>query len=153
MQIRQLSVFLENKPGRLSTVCEALANAGINLVTLSLADTTQFGILRLIVEDWEKAKQVLEECGYAARVTDVLALEVEDRPGGLAAILKVVEQAGISVEYMYAFAVKCQGDAILVFRFDQIDKAIAALNAAGINCIEPHQLFARYHAENKELGE
>ncbi|HHT27779.1 MAG TPA: ACT domain-containing protein, partial [Firmicutes bacterium] len=91
--------------------------------------------------------------GYAARVTDVLALEVEDRPGGLAAILKVVEQAGISVEYMYAFAVKCQGDAILVFRFDQIDKAIAALNAAGINCIEPHQLFARYHAENKELGE
>ncbi|HHT26296.1 MAG TPA: ACT domain-containing protein, partial [Firmicutes bacterium] len=64
MQIRQLSVFLENKPGRLSTVCEALANAGINLVTLSLADTTQFGILRLIVEDWEKAKQVLEECGY-----------------------------------------------------------------------------------------
>jgi hypothetical protein len=153
MQIRQLSVFLENKPGRLSTVCEALANANINLVTLSLADTTQFGILRLIVEDWEKAKRVLEECGYAARVTEVLALEVKDRPGGLAAILKVVEQAGISVEYMYAFAVKNQDDAILVFRFDQIDKAITALNEAGINCIESHQLFARYHAANKELGE
>jgi hypothetical protein len=135
MTIKQLSVFLENKPGRLSLVCNALASAGINLSTLALADTHQFGILRLIVQDWQGAKKVLEDCGCAVTVSDVVAAAVADRPGGLATILSLVENAGISVEYMYAFTVKCNEHAVLVFRFDQMEKAVALLQEAGIQII------------------
>jgi len=135
MKIQQLSVFLENKPGRLSSVCNALAKADINLSTLSLADTHQYGILRLIVKDWQRAKKVLEDCGCAVTVTDVLATEVCDHPGGLARLLTLIENAGISVEYMYAFTVKSGENAVLVFRFDQLDKAITVLQDAGVNLI------------------
>ncbi len=135
MKIQQLSVFLENKPGRLSSVCSVLAEAGLNLSTLSLADTHQFGILRLIIGDWQRAKAVLEQHGYAVTVTDVLATEVADRPGGLAEILTVTEGAGINVEYMYAFTVKNGENAVLVFRFDQPDRAIEVLQASGINVL------------------
>ncbi len=144
MRIQQLSVFLENKPGRLSSVCRALAEAGINLITLSLADTRQFGILRLIVADWQRARQVLEECGCAVTITDVLAVEVEDKPGGLAAVLSLVETAGISVEYMYAFAMKAGENAMLVFRFDQMDRAVEVLQAGGVNVLEPSRLFSLF---------
>ncbi|HHW11080.1 MAG TPA: ACT domain-containing protein [Firmicutes bacterium] len=135
MKIQQLSVFLENKPGRLSSVCNALAAAGINLSTLTLADTHQFGILRLIVQNWQEAKKVLEDGGYTVTVSDVVAVAVADRPGGLASILSIIESAGISVEYMYAFTVKCDEHAVLVFRFDQMDKAVALLKEAGVQII------------------
>jgi len=141
MKIQQLSIFLENKPGRLSSVCSALAQAGINLTTLSLADTHQFGILRLIIREWQQAKQLLEECGYAVKVSDVLAMEVADRPGGLANVLNIIENDGISVEYMYAFTIRKKENAILVFRFDQMDKAIEVLQSSGISLVPATSIF------------
>ena len=141
MKIHQLSVFLENKPGQLRTACEVLTKARINLVTLSLADTAQFGILRLIIQDWQKAKTVLEKAGCVVKVTEVLAIEVADRPGGLAQILEIVDRAGLNIEYMYAFTCKRGDKAVLVFRFDDPDKAIAALQAAGQEVLAGNALF------------
>jgi len=143
MKIHQLSVFLENKPGQLRTACEALTKARINLVTLSLADTAQFGILRLIIQDWRKAKTVLEKAGCVVKVTEVLAIEVADRPGGLAQILEIVDRAGLNIEYMYAFAEKRGDRALLVFRFTDPDAALQVLQAASINPIGTVELFNR----------
>jgi hypothetical protein len=97
--------------------------------------------LRLIIENWQEAKAVLEEAGAVVRVTDVLALEVKDEPGGLAAILSTVHDVGVGVEYMYAFTVKAQEHAVLIFRFDDMDKAIKALCERGVHLISPAQLF------------
>ncbi len=141
MKIKQVSVFLENKPGRLFEVCKHLADAGINLVTLSLADTEQFGILRLIVEDWEKAKQLMEADGRVVKIVDVVATEIKDEPGGLARVLKVFDEANVNVEYMYAFTRKMEDSAILILRFDNPDFAIEALQKAGIRVITSEELF------------
>jgi len=141
MKLKQLSVFLENKPGRLSVPCRALAQAGINMLTLSLADTQQFGILRIIVREWEKAKEVLERAGCVVNVSEVVAVEVADRPGGLARILEVVEQAGLNLDYMYAFTFRRGDKAVLVFRFEQPDAAIKALQKAGINLVADVELY------------
>jgi hypothetical protein len=135
MKIRQLSVFVENTPGHLRAPCQLLADAGINLATLSLADTEQYGILRLIIRDWQRAKAVLEAAGFVVNVTEVVAVEVADRPGGLADVLRAIEQAGINVEYMYAFAEKRDGKAVLVFRFEDADAAIRALKASQVRVI------------------
>jgi len=143
MKIHQLSVFLENKPGQLREACEVLTKARINLVTLSLADTAQFGILRLIIQDWQKAKTVLEKAGCVVKVTEVLAIEVADRPGGLAQILEIVDRAGLNIEYMYAFAEKRGDRALLVFRFTDPDAALQVLQAGGINPIRTVELFSR----------
>ena len=123
MKIKQISLFLENKPGHLNTICRTLANAGINIVTLSLADTQQFGIVRLIVKDWEKAKSVLEAAGHVVNVRDVVAAQVKDVPGGMADIIDAVGAVGVNIEYMYAFSFRKDQDAVLVFRFDDVDKA------------------------------
>lgn len=131
MKIQQLSLFLENKPGHLSAICRALAEAKLNIVTLSLADTQQFGIVRLIVGDWQRAREVLEKAGFVVHVREVVAATVPDRPGGMLEILELVQQAGVNIEYMYAFTCKRGDKAVLVFRFDDADKAIAALQAAG----------------------
>jgi hypothetical protein len=103
MKLKQLSLFLENRPGQLRAPCEALAAAGIDLLTMSLADTAQFGILRFIVRDPERAMAVLEEAGMVVRVTEVVPVEVENEPGGLAEVLARIEEAGLGVEYMYDF--------------------------------------------------
>jgi hypothetical protein len=147
MRIPQLSLFVENKPGRLVAPCEALAAAGIDLVTLSLADTQQFGILRLIVREWQRAREVLEAAGLAVAVTEVLAIEVADRPGGLVELLAIFEKAGINVEYMYAFTARLGNRAVLVFRFDDLDAAISALTRAGINPVSPIHLYDRLEEE------
>jgi hypothetical protein len=143
MKIHQLSVFLENKPGQLRAACAALARAGINMVTLSLADTAQFGILRLIVQDWQKAKTVLEKAGCVVKTTEVLAIEVADQPGGLSRILEIVDGAGVNIEYMYAFAEKRNDRALLVFRFTNPDAALKALQAVGVNPVGTVELFSR----------
>ena len=143
MKIHQLSMFLENKPGRLSEPCRLLAQADINILTLSVADTQQFGILRLIVRDWERAKEVLEESGCVVNVTEVVATEVEDRPGGLASILEIIEGANLNIEYMYAFTFRSDDRAVIVFRFDNPDLAIAALQAQGVNVIGGVELYDR----------
>lgn len=143
MKIPQLSMFMENKPGRLSDPCRRLAEAGINIVTLSLADTQQFGILRLIVRDWEKAREVLARAGCVVTVTEVVATEVEDKPGGLATILEVIEKAGLNIEYMYAFTFRSGDRAVLVFRFNDADAAIQVLQENGINVIGGVELYDR----------
>jgi hypothetical protein len=135
MKIQQLSVFVENRLGHLRAPCQVLADAGINLATLSLADTQQYGILRLIVRDWRRAKDVLGAAGFVVNVTEVLAVEVPDRPGGLADLLRVIEQARISVEYMYAFAEKRNNMAVLIIRFENVDDAIRALEHSQVNMI------------------
>jgi hypothetical protein len=135
MKIHQLSVFVENRPGHLRAPCQVLAEAGINLETLSLADAQQYGILRLIVRDWQRAKEVLEAAGFVVKITEVLAIEVPDRPGGLADVLRVIEQARINVEYMYAFAEKRDDKAVLVFRFANADDAIRALEHSEVTMI------------------
>lgn len=145
MKIQQLSVFVENKPGRLAAACSLLAKAGIDIVTLSLADTQRFGILRLIVRDWQQARGVLESAGYAVNQTEVLAVEVPDRPGGLAELLGILENAGVNVEYMYAFAEKRDGQAVLVFRFDNAEAALTALVAANVNVVGNVELFDEPH--------
>ncbi len=143
MKIQQLSMFLENKPGRLSEPCRLLASAGINILTLSLADTQQFGIMRLIVRDWEKARAVLQESGAVVNVTEVVATEVEDKPGGLAAILEVIEAAGLNIEYMYAFTFRSGDKAVLVFRFNNPDEAVRVLQSKGVNVIDSVELYER----------
>jgi len=121
MKLKQISVFLENRPGALEEPCRVLAEAGINLSALCLADTEKFGILRLIVQDWERAAQLLREAGFVVKVTDVLAVEVPDRPGGLYEVLQVFHKKGLSVEYMYAFPSR-QGDkAVLIFRLHNLE--------------------------------
>ena len=143
MKINQLSVFLENKPGRLSAPCKALATAGINILTLSLADTHQFGILRVIVKDWQKAKAALEQAGCVVNVTEVVAIEVEDRPGGLAQVLELVEKASINLEYMYAFTFGRADKAAIVFRFENPEAAIKLLQAKGVNVVGSIDLYDR----------
>ncbi len=141
MKLKQISLFIENKPGALSAPCKILADAGINIVTLCLADTQDFGILRLIVEKWQAAKDILEANQFVVKVTDVVAVEVDDVPGGLAKILSVLEKAALDVEYMYAFTCGKDGRAILVFRFEKIDEAIKTLSAKKINVLAPAHVF------------
>jgi len=127
MIVEQISVFLENKVGRLVEVTEVLAMANINIRALSLADTSDFGILRLIVDDTEKAKSILRDKGLTVGRTNVVAVEVEDKPGGLSYIMRVLSEAQINVEYMYAFVQKGGANATLIFRFDRIEQAVEAL--------------------------
>jgi len=147
MRIPQLSLFLENKPGHLIAPCKVLAEAGINIVTLALADTQQFGVLRLIVREWQRAREVLEAAGLVVAVTEVLAVEVVDRPGGLAELLGIFDEAGINVEYMYAFTARLGNRAVLVFRFDDLDAAISALTRAGVNPVSPITLYDHLEEE------
>ncbi|MDA8239598.1 MAG: ACT domain-containing protein [Nitrospiraceae bacterium] len=142
MKVEQISIFLENKSGRLADVAEVLAKAGINIRALSLADTTDFGILRLIVNDTEKAKQVLKDNGFTVGKTEVIAVEVPDRPGGLGHILTVMKEQGINVEYMYAFVQRSGGNAVIIFRFDEIEKAIAALQKSGVVILKGEEVYA-----------
>jgi len=146
MKIHQLSLFLENKPGEMVEPCRVLAEAGIGIHTLTLADTQQFGLLRLIVSDWEQGRAILEQAGYLVNVTEVVAVEVADRPGWLAELLELLEGSGNNIEYMYAFTFGREGKAVLIFRFDRPDAAIERLRAEGINVVEDFELVRRIHA-------
>jgi hypothetical protein len=142
MRVEQIAVFLENKSGRLAEITSILAENDINIRALSVADTADFGILRLIVDKVEKAKAALKQNGFTVGKTTVIAVEVPDRTGGLASVLKVVEMAGLNVEYMYAFVNKTGEDAVLIFRFDEIDKAIETLQASGFTILTGEQICA-----------
>lgn len=141
MKVKQLSVFLENKPGALSRPVSALANAKLNILALSVADTQQFGILRLIVQGWETALALLEKEGFVVKVTDMVAIEVSDAPGGLASILASLEKTHVNLEYMYGFTQRQEAKGLLVFRFDDPDRAIEALQKNGINPVRTVELF------------
>jgi hypothetical protein len=143
MKVKQLSLFLENKPGALSRPVKALAAAKLNILTLMLADTQQFGILRFIVRDWQKAKRLLEAKGFVVKMTDMVTIEVADKPGGLANILGTVEKARVNLEYMYGFTLKNEGKGLLAFRFDDPDRAIAAFRKKGIKLVGAAELFER----------
>ena len=133
MKIRQISVFLENKVGRILEITEILGAHNINIRALSLADTSDFGILRMIVNDVGKAVTVLKEKDIIVKESSVVAIEVPDKPGGLAAVLKVLGKKNINVEYMYAFFEQPQDKALLIFRFEDPDKAISILRENGIS--------------------
>ena len=143
MKVKQISIFLENKPGAHSRPIKLLADAKINILTLCLADTEQFGILRLIVQDWQKAEALLEKDGCVVKLSDLVAVEVPDKPGELADILVALEKARVNLEYMYGFTLKAEGEGLLAFRFDDPDRAIAALQKQGINPIRNVDLFQR----------
>ncbi len=142
MKVEQISVFLENKPGALAEVTRVLGESGVNIRALSLADTKDFGILRLIVNDNEKAKEVLVRKGLTVRKTEVVAIEVPDRPGGLADIMKLLEEAGINVEYLYAFVQRSGQNAIIIFRFDETDRAIAVLSEKKVRILQGKEVYA-----------
>ncbi|MDY0220097.1 MAG: ACT domain-containing protein [Desulfobacterium sp.] len=141
MRAEQISIFLENKAGRLAEVTATLRDAKVNIRALSLADTTDFGILRLIVNDNQKAEKVLKDEGFTVGKTDVLAVEVEDNPGGLNRVLDPLTREGINVEYMYAFANPQSKNAIMIFRFDNIDKAIEILSRNTIKVIKGEDVY------------
>ena len=141
MKVEQISIFLENKPGGLEEVTRILKDAQINIRTLSLADTTDFGILRLIVNDVDKASRVLKEQGYRMSRTTVVAVEVPDRPGGLHSILEVLSKNGINVEYLYAFVERSGENAVIIFRLDAPDKAIEVLQKNGLTVLTGAKLY------------
>ncbi len=143
MKIHQVSVFLENKPGQMTGPCRLLAEAGIDMRTLTLADTQHFGILRMIVSEWQKAVRILSDAGYVTNVTEVVAVEVPDRPGGLAGMLSILDNSGVNIEYMYAFTFGREDKAVLIFRFNQPDRAIALLQAAGVNVVGSVSVYNR----------
>ncbi|MCR4441073.1 MAG: ACT domain-containing protein [Peptococcaceae bacterium] len=140
--VKQISLFLENKKGRLAQVCRELGEAGINIRALSVADTTDFGVLRLIVNDPDMAYEVLREKGFVVSITDVLAVQVPDNPGGLAGVLEKLEQAGINVEYAYAFIGTARKDAVVIIRVENPQQALSAIEKAGVSLLRGEQLYA-----------
>lgn len=141
MQIKQLSLFVENRPGALSSVCKVLKDNHISIKTLSLADTQQFGILRLLVKEHEQAKKALEAAGFVVKTTDVLALTVPDHPGGLADILSILDKYNFQVEYMYAFTFGKEDKAVIVFRFEHPESAVEKLKNEPIELVKADDLF------------
>ena len=142
MKVEQISIFLENKSGRLAEVTKLLGDGGINIRALTLADTTDFGILRLIVNDNALAIDILKKAGFTVGKTEVVGIEVPDRPGGLADILTRIGEAGLNVEYMYAFVEKSGNDAVVIFRFDDPDQAIELLQKSGFNIMDEQKLYS-----------
>jgi len=142
MKVKQVAVFLENKSGRLADISHCLAQAGINIRALSLADTADFGILRIVADDTDKAQRVLKEQGFTVGITNLVAVEAEDRPGGLDKILQAVSKAGLNVEYMYAFTQVSGQKGMMLFRFEQPDAAISALQAGGIKVLSGEEVHA-----------
>ncbi len=141
MRAEQLSIFLENKAGSIAEVTAILRDAGINIRALSLADTTDFGVLRMIVNNINKAEKVLKAEGFSVGKTNIIAISVDDAPGGLNKILDPIYAQDINVEYMYAFANPKQHKAVMVFRFDDVDKAISILKENSLEIIEGGKVY------------
>jgi hypothetical protein len=135
MKLTQISIFLENRKGRLYDVCSMLGAAGINIRALTIAETETFGVLRIIVDKPDKALELFHQNNVTANRTEVVAVEVEDRPGGLANILKSLSEHDVNVEYMYGFIEKFTEKALLVFRFDDTEKAVKVLTSHDINVV------------------
>jgi hypothetical protein len=142
MKVEQITIFLENKPGGLEKVTKILKDAPINIRTLAVADTSDFGIVRLIVNNVELATKVLKESGFTVSRTTVVAVEVPDRPGGLHSILEVLAKENINIAYMYAFVEKSGENAVMLFRFDKQDAAIDVLLKNGITVLPGEKLYS-----------
>ncbi len=136
MEVAQISIFLENRTGGLADVFEVLSRSEIDVKALSLADMSDFGILRLVVDDPERTRRILKEAGFTVDKTRVVAVEVPDRPGGLLETLQALRRNGINVEYMYSVARRSGDRAVIIFRIDEIGRALDALRGAGITVLE-----------------
>lgn len=141
MLIKQLSVFVENRPGRLSAITKLLAENGIDIRALSIADTRDFGILRLIVNDPDKALAALKSADYSVTLTNVIAIGINDEPGGLANAMEILYSNNISVEYMYAFISKSDDTAFVILRVENNDKAATALQENGIRILTSEEIY------------
>ncbi|MCP4400524.1 MAG: ACT domain-containing protein [bacterium] len=142
MKVKQISVFLENRSGRLSEVTRALGDKGLNIRALSLADTSDFGILRMIIDHPDEAYMVLKEQHYTVQETDVVTLEVADQPGGLAGVLETLQKNDVNVEYLYAFPERDFVDkALMVFRFDDSDRAIEVMQQNSIKIMDAGRVY------------
>lgn len=135
MLIKQISVFVENKPGRLYHLVKTMADQGIDLKALSIADTEKFGILRCIVNDPESALKIIKDANFTASMTDVLALEVTDQPGGLAEALGILMEAGIDVDYVYSFVRTRSENALIILKVEENEKAVDALKSSGMKVL------------------
>lgn len=140
MYLKQISVFVENKPGRMADIAEILTDNGINIEALSIADTTDFGILRMIADKYNEAVAALKAAGITVRVTDVVGVPIEDKPGGLSKILSALDEKGISIEYLYAFPARNCKEAWLVLSTDRPEDTINALNEKGIGILTPGEV-------------
>jgi hypothetical protein len=139
--IKQITVFLENKCGRLSSVAGLIGDEGINIRAFSVADTTDFGILRLIVNDPQRAYEALRREDYTVRMTEVVAVQIPDHPGGLAEVLTLMQEAGINIEYLYAFVAKLSGDALAVFRVENVRVAEQLMLGKGLKVLSGEEVY------------
>ena len=141
-KIEQISIFIENRSGRLAQIATAMGDAGVNIRAMALADTSDFGILRVIVNDVEKALEAFKEKGFTVRVSHVIAVTIQDRPGELGRFLAALERAGINVEYMYAFVQKSGENAVVIFRFEDLDRAIETIREAGFEVLSRDRVLS-----------
>ena len=141
MKIKQLSIFLQNRMGSLSKPLEVLSNAGVNIRAMCMADTSEFGILRLVVDDPEKGKDALEEENFLVKITEIIGVEMEDTPGGLTSVLNTIKENEIDLEYLYAFSHEKAGKAILLLHADDIDKLISALQKNDVTIVPSKEVY------------
>jgi len=141
MIVKQVSIFLENKIGRLAEITALLGETDINMRALAIADTAEFGILRLIVDKPDTACNLLRQRGFAAQETDVIVVEVPDEPGALAQILKVLEESSLNIEYLYAFVEHSGKNALVVFRIEKIKEAVQVLQTADVRIMGPEDIY------------
>jgi len=135
MLINQISVFIENKPGRVSQLADVLAKSNINLLNLSIADTKDYGILRAVTNDNQKAVKVLKENGFTVSLNDLIGVEVKNKPGGLASILNIFDKANLSIEYLYSYSRTSEGNAVILFRVENTEFALKVLKQSGVKLI------------------
>ena len=141
MTVEQVAIFIENRSGRLAEVTSILAQADINIRAIFVADTADFGILRVIVDQPEQAVRALKEGGFTVSITPVVAIEMPDRPGGLWGVLKTLESIGLNVEYMYAVITRSGNNAVVVFRFDEPERAVRILQEAGVRILSSQDVY------------
>lgn len=141
MLVKQVSVFLENKPGRLADITRLLGENGIDISALSLADTTNFGILRIIVNDPDRAVRIIRENGFTVKTTEVLAVEVEDKPGGLAEVLKILEEQKVSIEYAYSFVKRNEDKAYVLLKVEQPEKVVELLKDTDLRVLTDEEVY------------
>ena len=140
MTVEQISVFVENRSGQLGDVTRVLEKAGINIRALSLSDTTDFGVLRLMADDTEKARDALAAAGFTVGTTPVVAVDVADEPGGLGRVLSVLSEHGINVESLYAYTQRESTRATIIFRFDRTEEAVNVLESRGFRVLGPKDI-------------
>jgi hypothetical protein len=138
---QQISVFIENTRGRLREITELLKNSNIDIKAITIADTPDFGVVRMITDNNEHAIKILKNGGFTTRTTEVIAIKIENKPGSLFKVLSVLEKQDINIEYLYSYAVSPQNQAILIFRFDNNESAQKALSDANIPILSTEELL------------